>query len=201
MYRDDNDNGRRDPGEAAEEGAFVTTGSKLAENTTNKQGHVLIAGLSPYVPVSVGVDTSSLANPMLAPKKALQVVTPRPGVAARVEIGLVGAGDIEGIVAKDGGEGFEGLEVELVDANGEVVATTITDFEGFFLFERVAYGGYSIRIAKESAAIAGVSTEIGLTAEVSDERPLGRAGVGRVSILPNIAKAEPNTESSQTTFR
>ena len=80
---------------------------------------------------------------MLVPKKALQVVVPRPGVPAEVEIGLVGGGDIEGAMIKSGGLGFEGLDLELVDAAGKVVGTARTDFDGFFLFERVPYGSYT----------------------------------------------------------
>ncbi|MGE5942855.1 MAG: hypothetical protein ACM31G_00815, partial [Flavobacteriales bacterium] len=115
VYRDLNDNGRRDLGEPFEKGALVTTGSRLADRETDAQGEVLVAGLANYVPVTVGIDTSSLPDPMLAPKKALQVVVPRPGIAAQVAIGLVGAGDIEGAIVRDGGDGFEGLDVELLD--------------------------------------------------------------------------------------
>lgn len=200
VYRDLNDNGRRDAGEPLEEGAFVTTGSRLAEQTTDVNGRVMIAGLNPNMPVAVGIDTTSLANPMLAPKKALQLVTPRRGVAAPVEIGLVGAGDIEGVIAKGDGQGFEGLDLELVDPSGNVVATTRTDFDGFFLFERVAYGEYRVRVARESAQIARISVEIGVRALVSDEQPMARTGVTRVSPLPIIAKAGA-PESPETTLR
>ena len=157
MFRDLNDNGRRDLGEPAEKGALITTGARLAERTTDAQGDVLVAGLTNYVPVAVGIDTIQPGDPTLAPKKALQVVVPRPGIAAEVEIALVGAGDIEGAVVSDGGDGFEGLEIELVDAAGKVVATTRSDYDGFFLFERVAYGRYTIRISAESARIAKVA--------------------------------------------
>ena len=85
---------------------------------------------------------------MLVPKKALQVVVPRPGVPAEVQIGLVGGGDIEGAIVKSGGLGFEGLDLELVDVTGKVVATARTDFDGFFLFERVAYGNYTARVTQ-----------------------------------------------------
>jgi hypothetical protein len=53
----------------------------------------------------------------------LQVIVPRPGVAAQLEFGLVGAGDIEGVLVKDDGSGFEGLDVEVIDATGKVVGT------------------------------------------------------------------------------
>ncbi len=187
VFRDLNDNGRRDWGEPAEKGALITTGARLAERTTDARGHVLVAGLTNYVPVAVGIDTSSLGDPMLAPKTALQVITPRPGIAADVEIALVGAGDIEGAVVKDGGEGFEGLELELIDASGRVVTTTRSDYDGFFLFERVAYGHYVIRISAESAKIAGVATGLGLTASVNAEAPVARLGAVKVIKNPAIA--------------
>jgi hypothetical protein len=188
VYRDLNDNGRRDSGEPFEKGAQVTTGPRLAERTTDANGSVLIPGLSNYVPVAVGVDTSSLADPTLAPKKALQVVTPRPGVAAEVEIGLVGAGDIEGSIVRNDGQGFEGLDVELVDESGKVVATTRTDYDGFFLFERTAYGKYVIRLAADSARIAQVQRDLGVSANVNDEAPLARIGIVRVTPLQNVAQ-------------
>jgi hypothetical protein len=153
------------------------------------------------VPITVGVDTSSLGDPNLAPKKALQVVTPRPGIAAEIEIALVGAGDIEGAVVKDGGEGFEGLELELLDSSGKVVGSTRSDYDGFFLFERVAYGRYTVRIAAESARIARVATGLGLAATVNADAPVARLGSARVSRIAEIAAIPATVESSGTTLR
>ena len=201
VFRDLNDNGRRDAGEPAEKGALITTGTRLAERTTDARGHVLVAGLTNFVPVAVGIDTSSLGDPSLAPRKALQVVTPRPGIAADVEIALVGAGDIEGAVVKDGGEGFEGLELELVDAAGKVVATTRSDFDGFFLFERAAYGRFTVRISTESANIAKVMTALGLTAIINAEAPVARLGSARVLKSPEIGKILTQSRLSEKSLR
>ncbi|MES2137213.1 MAG: hypothetical protein V4502_09170, partial [Pseudomonadota bacterium] len=82
---------------------------------------VTIGGLTAYQPLAVGIDSTSLADPMLVPKKPIQVVVPRPGIPADVQIGLVGGGDIEGAIVKSGGLGFEGLDLELVDGSGRVV--------------------------------------------------------------------------------
>ncbi len=201
VFRDLNDNGRRDMDEPFEKGALITTGSRLSERTTDARGTVLVAGLTNYVPVSVGIDTSSLGDPTLAPKKALQVVTPRPGITADVEIALVGAGDIEGAVVKDGGEGFEGLELELVNASGKVVASTRSDYDGFFLFERVAYGHYAVRIAAESARIAKVGATLGLSATVNADVPVARLGSVRVVKNPEIAQIPAATQPSSTSLR
>jgi hypothetical protein len=146
-----------------------------------------VGGLTTFAPVAVGIDATSLDDPMLVPKKALQVVVPRPGVPADVEIGLVGGGDIEGALVKSGGLGFEGLDLELVDGSGKVVATARTDFDGFFLFERVPYGGYAIRVSKESAVAARILPDLNLRATVTSERSVARLGAVHVTAVPAIA--------------
>jgi len=189
VYRDLNDNGIRDPSEPVEKGAVITTGTRQADQPTDASGAVTVAGLSAFVPVTVGVDETSLDDPMLVPKKALQVVVPRPGVAADVEIGLVGGGDVEGAVVKSGGVGFEGLSLELVDTGGKVVATALSDFDGFFLFERVPYGHYSVRVAKASAAAAKISADLNIQAMITADKAIVRLGAVHVTGLPAIAAA------------
>ena len=187
VYRDLNDNGARDPDEPLEKGALITTGTKQADRPTDAKGSVTVAGLGTYIPVAVGIDETSLADPMLVPKKALQVVVPRPGVPAEVQIGLVGGGDIEGAIVKSGGLGFEGLDLELVDVTGKVVATARTDFDGFFLFERVAYGNYTAAGPKESAAAAKVLAELGVRITVTPDKSIVRLGAIQVRPQPVLA--------------
>ena len=126
---------------------------------------------------------------MLIPKKALQVVVPRPGVPAEVQIALVGGGDIEGAIIKNGGLGFEGLDLELVDAAGKVVGTERTDFDGFFLFERVAYGTYTVRISKDSAQAAKLLADLGVRAELTADKTVVRLGGIQAKPTPILASA------------
>jgi len=190
VYRDLNDNGVADPGEPFEKGALVTAGTSVAEKPTDSKGMVMLAGLPTFSPLTVGIDRSSLSDPMLAPKKAIQVVVPRPGVPAEVEIGLVGAGDIEGAIVKSGGLGFEGLDLELLDSSGAVVATARTDYDGYFLFERVPYGAYTVRIAKTSADAAQVPPELNVRATVREDEAVVRLGTIHVDPPPRIASSE-----------
>jgi hypothetical protein len=189
VYRDLNDNGVRDPGEPLEKGAVVTTGSTQGEKPTNARGSVLVGGLAPFEPIAVGVDVTSLADPMLVPKTALQVVVPRPGVPAAVQIGLVGGGDIEGALVKNGGLGLEGVDLELVDGSGKVVAMTRTDFDGFFLFERVAYGDYIVRVSTSSAAAARISADLKVHVVISPRKSLARLGTIHAVPQAHIAQA------------
>jgi len=198
VYRDLNDNGVRDPGEPMQKDAVVTTGTQQAEQPTDSGGAALVGGLAPYQPIAVGLDVSSLDDPMLVPKKALQVVVPRPGVPADVEIGLVGGGDVEGALVKSGGIGFEGVALELVDSSGKVVGTTLTDFDGFFLFERVAYGSYTIRVASNSAAAAKIAQELGIRFAVTPDKAVIR--LGTVQALPQANLADAGSASRRTSL-
>jgi hypothetical protein len=187
VYRDYNDNGVRDPAEPWEKGATITTGQSVSKEVTDHDGVVRVGGLQPFQPIAIGIDTSSLEDPSLAPRKALQVIVPRPGVAAKLEIGLVGAGDIEGVLVKNDGQGFEGLDVELIDAAGKVVASTRSDFDGFILFERVAYGRYTLRLSADSAKAANVERAIDKSVEISPEKTVIRLGPIRIQKASQIA--------------
>ena len=187
VFRDVNDNGQLDPGEPLEKGALITTGSRQSERKTDSKGSVTIGGLSAFVPVPVGIDVTSLEDPMLTPKRAIQVVVPRPGVAADVKIALVGGGDVEGALIKSGELGFEGVDLELVDGEGKVAGTARTDFDGFFLFERVPYGAYRLRVSSASASAANIVSDLGVSLKVTTERSIVRLGSVQARLQPRIA--------------
>ena len=69
VFRDLNDNGVLDPGEPLEKGALITTGSRQTQRKTDSSGSVTIGGLTAFVPVPVGIDVTSLDDPMLVPSR------------------------------------------------------------------------------------------------------------------------------------
>jgi hypothetical protein len=198
VYRDINDNGTRDPGEPFEKGAILTTGTHQSDKATDANGTVMLDGLAPFQPIAVGIDVSSLSDPMLVPKKALQVVVPRPGVPAKVEIGLVGGGEIEGALVKSGGLGFEGVTLELVDSSGKVAGSSLTDFDGFFLFERVPYGSYTIRVASSSATAAKIAQELGIRFAITPDKAVIR--LGTIQAVPQAHLADAGSAAARTSL-
>lgn len=161
VFRDDNGDGYRQPGEAAIEGVNVEAGFRHTESATNKAGRAVIDGLMPYVPVLVSIDTGSLPDPLLQPKGRGIVVVPRPGVAAKVLLPLAPTGEIEAVLLGPDGEPRAGVPIELVDAGGRVVAVAPSDFDGYLLFDSVPYGDYHLRVVAGSAAVLGVRHELG----------------------------------------
>lgn len=188
VFRDLNNDGVRQPGEPYEEGVQITTGRAPSNDPTDENGMAIVTGLTPYRPILVGIDTSSLGDPFVQPRGPGVVVTPRPGIAAMVELPLVSAGEIDGVLVRAGGGALEGVELELVDIEGRVVKTMRTDFDGFFVFEGVPYGEYSVRIARLSAQAIGVNAALGRRAFVSDENDSVR--LGTVAVGGSVASVD-----------
>ena len=162
----------------------LTAGHAYIEQATGKDGQGTIDGLEPFRPVLIGIDAGSLPDPYVQPALPGVVVTPRPGVATRVALPMVAAGEIEGTLRRDGGNPIEGLSLELVDAEGRVRATTLTEFDGYFLFESVAYGRYTVRLGKASAAALRLDGGFAIAAVPGKATPRVRLGTLALKPLP-----------------
>ena len=149
----------------------LTAGRVPVDAPTDARGEGVIDGLEPWQPVLIGIDASSLPDPMVQPSTPGMVVTPRPGEVAVVELPLVGAGEIDGTLVRSAGASLEGVDLELLDVEGRVVRTTRSDFDGFFLFESVAYGRYTVRIATLSADAVKVAPLLAALAIVGEHAP------------------------------
>lgn len=190
VFEDLNENGRRDRDEPYAANALVTAGLRVADRETDRKGEVTLGNLAPYVPLAIGIDQTSLDNPALTPLKPAQLVIPRPGVSAEVEIALVGGGAIEGFAVKADGSEFEGVDLELVDERGLLIATARSDLDGYFLFEGIRYGRYQLRLSAVSAAAIDAPAALSATATIDREHPLARLGPVPIRPRPNIAVAE-----------
>ena len=184
VWMDENGDGVRQPGEAALPAVPLTAGNALVDAATDSEGRGTIDGLEPFRAVMIGIDAGSLPDPYVQPALPGVVVAPRPGVATRVLLPMVAAGEIEGVFRRDGGHVVEGLRVELVDAEGRVRAATLTEFDGYFLFEGVAYGRYTVRPGKVSAAALRLDGAFSTGAAPGKAAP--RVRLGTIVLKPLI---------------
>ena len=178
------------------EGVTITVGNALAEAPTDADGQTIVDALTPFRPVLIGVDASSIADPLIRPAQLGVVVTPRPGVATNVMLPLVAAGEVDGTLIREGGNGIEGVDLELVDASGTVRARTRTDFDGFFLFESVPYGRYTVQVAALSAQAIRVDQHLA-SVELSRSRQRARLGTLAVAARANLARGPPAAASGR----
>ncbi len=137
VFRDDNGDGLRQSSEELVEGVILTAGNASADAPTGPTGRAMIDALPPHRAILIGIDESSLDDPLVRAALPGVVIVPRPGVVTRVQLPLVAAGEVEGSLLTAEGLGAEGVDLELVDGHGAVRARARSDFDGFFIFESV----------------------------------------------------------------
>lgn len=180
VFRDDDGDGLLSPGEEPLEDVMVEAGLRFRDAVTAENGRTVVDGLAPFQPVLVGVDLASLDDPFLVPASKGVVVVPRPGVITEVLLPISPSGEVEGTLLTPAGTAQPGAELELVDAKGAVVATTVSEYDGFFLFDRVPYGKYRLRLTAPVARKLQVREALSASVAVNRESEIARLGVIRL---------------------
>jgi hypothetical protein len=143
--------------------------------TSNGDGVVLVDSLAPYQPTKLMVDPDSISDGDLAQSNiANNSVVPRPGAVGRLDIPMVLAGGVEGEISlTQNGQTtpMPGLTVEMLSASGDILATTRTEFDGFFFFERVPVGEYRVRASAAQVKALGISGNYPIDVTVNREKP------------------------------
>jgi hypothetical protein len=197
VYLDKNGDGVRSPGDEPLPDVGITAGQYGSSDPTDKKGHAMVEDLNPYEKVVIGVDESTLPDPFLVPVNNGVVVTPRPGIPAKLEIGVAPTGEIEGEVHGTEDTPSAGVELELIGDTGKVAATTLTEYDGYFLFERVPFGHYSVRLSPGSARALGVVPDTGRAATISQQKTDTELGVIRLR-AGQVAELEPGPPAASS---
>jgi len=147
-FLDANGNGIRDAGEKAVEGAGFVTSSGGSAVRANADGVALLTSLQPYQNVDVGLDTSTLEDPLAQPRTPGVRLVTRPGRVTPLEFPIVMRGEVTGTAYRLRGGASEpasGVEIEVVDGGGGVVARTRSAYDGFFDIPGLPPGRYRLR--------------------------------------------------------
>jgi hypothetical protein len=180
VFLDENGDGVRSAGEEPLEGVGLTAGQFGSSAPTDKHGHAMIENLNPYQKVLIGIDESTLPDPFLVPVKKGIVVTPRAGVAAKLEIPVAPTGEVEGEIHGLEDTPSAGVEVELVDQAGKVVASALSEYDGYFLVERVPYGTYRLQVSAGAARALGAARDLGKSVSLTKDKSQVEIGVLRL---------------------
>ena len=176
VFLDENGDGIRGEDEIFLPDVDAAAGMRISQKPTNDSGRTVIDGLQPYKPVLVRLDEGSLGDPYLTPGTPGTVIVPRPGVPLSVELPVTRSGEVEGLLLSTSGNEMQGVKLELVDQAGQIVSETISEFDGFFLFDRVPYGTYRLRVAPGMARRLEVQAELKAGIRVGQPDEIARLG-------------------------
>lgn len=162
MFVDDDGDGVRGADEEAVAGGRFIVGAALRREETGADGRVLIGGIAPGPSTTVETQMSSLTDFTLRPARTGDSLTLRPGEVRHVPVALRPTASIEVqvlLVAGDERTPRSGVPVVLRDAGGREAARSLSDFDGFVLFEGLPFGTYRAEAAGQTGAALTVSRE------------------------------------------
>ena len=157
-YHDKNADNRFDEGDLVLPNVEFGLGGKMV--ATDKQGVAMIGRLGDGVRTNYRVDMETLPDIALYPTSPGVSFVPRAGRVHVSEFPVIAHSEIEGtarFISDRTGKAVSGVRLELVAADGNVVKRVRTEGDGFYLFEQVAPGSYSIRIEPEQANRLGIA--------------------------------------------
>ncbi|GEM_PF-2233943 len=151
VFIDDNYNGRYDEGEK------IVPDTRLRLNripVLPDKDCSFLAPISVYEPINVDIEPTSLKDPMLSPAVDGYKVVTRPGDIVRVDFPVIATSDVDGTVSivDENGKSYEipDIVVQLVDSKGAVVKRIVSETDGYFIFQKVRPGAYTITIPQEA---------------------------------------------------
>ena len=180
IYRDGNRSGALDAGEKLYEGVTVNLvdadGTVVATTTTDADGTYsfdkLPAGTYSVTVVQDGpiAGLEQTGDPDATKDNASEPITLNNDNPSTTDVnfGYVNNNSLSGTVYRDDSRngdqdgtepGYSGVTVQLLDASGNVVATTTTDANGRYSFSKLPDGTYSVKVVKDGELADTEQTE------------------------------------------
>lgn len=152
IFHDQNNNGIREPDETGLPGIGLRVNGTRYPIESDSEGVAFISQLPPRRFTAVDIDESTFADPLWQPTTLGNRVLARPGHAAELDIPVVLTNEIDGtvyLVTAEGSRGIGDVEVELVDRHGQIISSTKSSWDGFYVLEQIPSGDYTLRISPE----------------------------------------------------
>ena len=117
---------------------------------TAEDGQAFLPGITANQFVNVMVDYATVEDPYLVPAYEGMTTVVHPGGVSDLAFPFHYVGEIEGVVARDHAltRPLRSIGLELLDLEGNRVATAVSEFDGFYLFQDVLPGDYLVGVVE-----------------------------------------------------
>lgn len=151
IYHDVDYDGTFSDGDIPVPDTKINVGRRQTKEETDEAGYLAEINPATGGVLNVSVARNSIDDPYLEPATQGYSIFPRPSVVHHLEFPLIETGAIDGTLrwATDG-EPIGGLKLQLMDGEGEFVQSSVTAADGYFTFEKIPPGSYTIRADPET---------------------------------------------------
>jgi archaellin len=157
-YLDMNNNGRHDPDEPKATGLNIRTNAGRTQKNL-RDTTIRITDLEAYAIVEVELDPSGFENIAWQLRKKNYSIAVDPNSVKRVDVAVSISGEVAGAIRdKDSGKKLGGIILHIYNSQLTLVASTITEVDGYFSYLGLAPGKYFIQIDKAQLKKLHVTT-------------------------------------------
>jgi len=152
IYGDRDYDGEYTEGDVPLPDTQIKLGRRATRERTNDNGYLLkLAGSSLNQRKNVSIEQGSVPDPYLVSSVDGYQINPRPGVRHHLEFPMIFTGAIDGSLrwANDN-KPIAGLSLQLMNDDAEIVKESMTAADGYYSFEQIPPGRYTIRANPES---------------------------------------------------
>ncbi|WP_191600526.1 hypothetical protein [Marinomonas algicola] len=152
VFEDRNNNGTFDVGEPLLKGVKVKSVQNYNSAITDSSGIAILTSMQNNKASDIVVDTATLPDAYLKPQTPGVSISPRRGSVDSYDLAIIQTSEIEGSVfigQLDSNKYASYATVNLMNAKNEVVDSTDTEYDGYYLFSDVPPGSYKINISQE----------------------------------------------------
>ncbi len=155
IFHDRDGDGMQSDADTPLEHARIRVNQARSRGHSNQNGMVFHPQLETAQQTQLSVDLASIDDPFLVPLEQGHAVIARPGVTAELAFPMVMTGEIDGITYLErSGTQTEAANVmlELTDLEGNIIATTTSGYDGFYLFQSIRPGKYHVQVSPDQLA-------------------------------------------------
>ena len=121
---------------------------------------------------TIRIDPTGLEDPLWLPEVNGYRFLPRPGVVTTVDFPVVETSEVDGIVNLMDRNGnkrpMSRMSVELIDiSDNSVIKEVRSEFDGFYIFEKILPGKYKIRVRDKDLQRLNLSQEKEISLDIT----------------------------------
>jgi len=153
VFLDRNANGLYDDQDDPLPDVRLTGSTGSSEVTTDHYGRAFLGGLPAHRDRDITLDLGSIGDPYLLPVVPGLRSNGHPGGHVVLDFPVTFAGDVEGTVYGETLAGripIRGVALQLTDLSGRLIAETVSEFDGYYLFQEVPPGWYEVHVVPVS---------------------------------------------------
>lgn len=163
VFLDNNQDGLFNEGDEPIENVGFTINSGYQKIKTDENGIAFITGIPEHRPVNIAIRQSTLDDPLwTAALDGIRII-PRPGQAMQLDFPIFTSGEIDGtiyLVRNEQTIPAGRVKVEVIDQKGNVIRSTTTEYDGFYVISNIPLGVYSVRVSPSQMSSLNLQAEI-----------------------------------------